>query len=153
MSIRTIVGSHMTAVFGSTLPPSPTASGLLLNPPSIILLSRGKLEPTDVNTALAYFTNQRIASLLLIQPPSHMSCRPTKLQAVADLFVANGTSSMLRDAPFLIADMSTYVITVLITQRHGITITKQCSVLILQLDSQYPSRSLDLFFLSAISRT
>ena len=61
MNTRIIDGWHMIAIFGSLLPPSPTASGLLLNPPSIILLSLGKPgkpEPTNVNTASVYFTNQ-----------------------------------------------------------------------------------------------
>jgi len=79
VNTRIISGWHMIAVFGSLLLPSPTASGLLLNPPSIILLSLGKPEPTDVNTASVYFTNQRIVSLLLIRLPSRMSYPPPPL--------------------------------------------------------------------------
>ena len=120
----------MIAAFGSLRPPSPAASGLLLNLPSIILLSLGKLEPTNANTTSAYFTNLRIMSLLLIQLPFHMNCHLNEQQAVADLFVANGMSILSRNAHFPIADTSTYVTTVPTTQQHRIAITKQCSVLI-----------------------
>ena len=115
--------------------PSPTANGLLLIPPSIILLSLGKPEPTNVNTASVYFTNQRIVSLLLIRRPSHMSCHPTAIQAVTNLFAANGMRVLTRGAHFPIVDMSTFVTTVQKTLHHGIAITRQYSVLIPQLSS------------------
>jgi len=76
VNTRIIDGWHRITIFGSLRLPSPTASGLLLNPPSIILLSLGKTEPTNVNTVSVYFTNRRIVSLLLIWLTSHMSCPP-----------------------------------------------------------------------------
>ena len=48
-------------------------------------------EQVAVLTALACSTNQRIVSVLLIQPPAHTICHHTKFQAVGDSFVTNGT--------------------------------------------------------------
>lgn len=133
----------MIGDFGSKLPPSPHANGLLLTPPFGIWHSQARPERVAVLTALACSTNQRIVSLPLIQPPAHMIHHHTKLQAAGDSFVANGMNSTLRGVPSLIAVISMCVITVPLIPQQKTAITKQFSVQIPLLNHQCPSKSLN----------
>jgi len=74
-------------------------------------------------------------SLLLIQPLAQVILHHTKHQGVADLSVASEMDNMPRDAPFLIASMSTYATSVPLTRQKEIVIIKQFSVPFLQLKS------------------
>ena len=94
-------------------------------------------------TALACSTNQRIASLPLIQHPAHRIHHNTKVQAAGDSFVANRMNNTLRGVPSLIAIISMYVITVPLILQQKTAITKQSSVQIPLLNHHCPSKSLN----------
>jgi len=139
VSTTPIGGLLMIGDSDSKQHPIPAASGLLLNPPSTILHSLGKLGRADVSTASAYSINQKIVSLLLthlLLP--HTICYHIQMQAVEDWFVTNGMSSLQMDVPFLIVATSMYATTVLSILQHMTATTKQSSVLTRQLNRRDP---------------